>query len=63
MIRVYTKYDQIAESIKVPYIRPMTIEVGDAFDWEYANFEWGVTEHFINRIEDGLEGVMFVHYN
>lgn len=53
--KVYTKYDSVPNRIIESYIKPLTIGL-------FADIPIGHREYKLHDIEEGLEGVRFVHY-
>jgi len=54
---VFTKYDSIFECINEPYFKDITM--GAEFLSDMCDYH----QYHIKNIENGLEGVKFVHYD
>jgi len=63
MIRVFTKYDILVNKVIEPSFREIgVVELTPGTRIDESTLELDYVDHPIARIEEGLEGVRFVHY-
>ncbi len=57
-LAVFTKYDSVFTAVNEPYFKH--IEANQPMDFNGSMYDY--RRYNIDRVEDGLEGVRFIHY-